>query len=305
MRVLAAPRPTASLPSLSDSDFEVFLKLDAQAKDERDVLATVIPALLGSRTSTTVFGNLEHLTDGTIIPERPDLYHGASSREVWRLVRDRLDHHIIPSTNQYKLITPNFFIEVQGPGGCAAVADRQARYHGALVARAMHKLQNYGKGELEYDGNAYTFSSTYHSGLLRIHAHHLTAPMTEDGRPEYHTTEIASFSLRDDLGTFIKGVTALLNARDLAEHVRDNFIRRANARARTEIAHEILRSNPSREKGVPPKRPRSAPSVMEEEVPRKRRAQEGGEATRRHSSEPSSQSPVPGADRPDDGSSRG
>ncbi|KAM3528917.1 hypothetical protein NHJ13051_002191 [Beauveria bassiana] len=38
---------------------------------------------------------------------------------------------------------------------------------GAVGARAMHRLQNYGEDEPVYDGNARTFSSPYHAGTGR------------------------------------------------------------------------------------------------------------------------------------------
>ena len=82
-------------------------------------------------------------------------------------------------------MAPNFFLEVKGPDGNAAVATRQARYDGAIGSRAMHSLQNYGREEPQYDGKAYTFSSAYHNGLLQLFVHHVTAPTTTGGRPEY------------------------------------------------------------------------------------------------------------------------
>ena len=82
-------------------------------------------------------------------------------------------------------MAPNFFLEVKGPEGILAVAERQARYHGAVGSRGIHSLQNYGAEEPEYDGKAYTFSSIYHGGTLKLYAHHVTAPTTEGGRPEY------------------------------------------------------------------------------------------------------------------------
>lgn len=61
----------------------------------------------------------------------------------------------------------------------------------------MQSLQSYGK-EPVYDGNAYTYSSTYHDGTLRLYAHHPTAPTTSGGRLEYYMTRVKGFDMLSD-----------------------------------------------------------------------------------------------------------
>jgi hypothetical protein len=131
-----------------------------------------------------------------------------------------------------KPIAPNFFLQVKGPYGSIAIARRQARYDGAIGARAMHSLQNYSNDGLVFDSKAYTFSSTYCSGQLVLYAHHVTAPITPRGWPQYHMTKLRGFELTDTRETFIEGVTAFRNARDLADRYRQEFIEAANAKAR-------------------------------------------------------------------------
>ncbi|KAK8141919.1 hypothetical protein G3M48_009680 [Beauveria asiatica] len=46
-----------------------------------------------------------------------------------------------------------------------------------------------------YDGNAHTYSSTYHNGQLMLYAHHLTAPTADGERPEYHMTQIDTWGM--------------------------------------------------------------------------------------------------------------
>lgn len=135
-------------------------------------------------------------------------------------------------------MAPNFFVEAKGPDGSAAVMLRQARYDGAVGARGMHSLQNYGQEEPVYDGNAYTYSSTYHggTGTLQIYAHHATAPAAEGKRPEYHMTQINSYAITGERQTFVQGATAFRNSRDLAKQHRDTFIGDANARYQAEVA---------------------------------------------------------------------
>ncbi|RSL91660.1 hypothetical protein CDV31_015421 [Fusarium ambrosium] len=234
---MAIPRPSLSPSRFSNGAFRTFQESNARAKDEDDVLADVIPTITGPRQANhpfsrnTVFGNLEPLTDGTIVPAKPDIYYGAYPEELDRTIRDQLAGHIIPSTMQDKPIAPNFFIEVKGPDGSAAVAIRQARYDGAIGCRAIHTLQNHGKEEPEYDGNAYTFSSTYHDGQLKLYAHHVAAPTTPEGRLEYHMTQVKGYAMTSDRDTFVQGATAFRNARDMAKQYRDNVIREANATA--------------------------------------------------------------------------
>ncbi|KAL2264074.1 hypothetical protein VTK26DRAFT_2568 [Humicola hyalothermophila] len=98
----------------------------------------------------------------------------------------------------------------------------------------MHALQNYGAEEPAFDGNAYTYSSTYHSGTgtLQLYAHHPTPPTAPGGRPEYHMTQLGSYAMTHSRERFIEGASAFRNARDWAKRHRDSFILAANAKAR-------------------------------------------------------------------------
>lgn len=234
---LAVPRRSLSPSRLSNSAFETFQLYNDQAKDEDDVKAHVVPIIIGPRqhdhpmAMNTLFGNLEPLTDGTLAPASPDIYYGTYPEELDRSIRNQLGSYIIPSTMLDKPMAPNFFLEAKGPNGGAAVAARQARYDGALGARAMHALQNHGKDKPEYDSNAYTFSSTYHDGTLKLYTHHTTAPSGPDGRSEYHMTQVGAWAMTGGIDDFRRGATAFRNARDLAKQHRDGFIQGANARA--------------------------------------------------------------------------
>jgi hypothetical protein len=58
----------------------------------------------------------------------------------------------------------------------------------------VYALQNYGAEEPAFDGNTYTYSSTYlartGTGTLQLFAHHVTSPTVPGGRPEYHMTKV-------------------------------------------------------------------------------------------------------------------
>lgn len=143
-----------------------------------------------------------------------------------------LNKLIIPTKHASAPVAPNFFLETKAPSGGADVGLRQALHNGAIGARAIHTLQNYGAEEPPFDGNAYSYSSTYHDGTLKLYAHHVTSPTVPGGRPEYHMTQVRGFAMTSDRETFVQGATAFRNARDLAQMYRDNFIQAANAKAR-------------------------------------------------------------------------
>ncbi|KAK1244790.1 hypothetical protein MKX08_004419 [Trichoderma sp. CBMAI-0020] len=233
---LAVPRRSLSPSRFSNSVFESFQISNDQTKDEDDVKARAVPVIIGARQHdhpmalNTLFGNLRPLTDGTLAPANPDIYYGAYPEELDRLIRNDLAGDIIPSTIQDKPMAPNFFLEIKGPDDSAAVAARQARYHGAFGARAMHALQNYGKDGPEYDSSAYVFSSTYCDGALKLYAH-MTAPSAPDEQPEYYMTLVGSWAMMGTVDDFRRGATAFRNVRDLAKQHRDGFVRSANARA--------------------------------------------------------------------------
>ncbi|KAG5812878.1 hypothetical protein H9Q71_004074 [Fusarium xylarioides] len=237
MAAVAVPRRSLSPSQFSDGAFKAFRASNARAKDEDDVLATVIPTILGLNhinrfcTRNTVFSNLEPLTDGTITDAQPDMYWGADPQQLVRSARNELAGHIIPSTMLDKPLAPNVFLEVKGPDGIASVATRQVRYDGAVGSRAMHSLQNYGVEELQYDGKPYAFSFTYHAGQLLEYAHHITAPTTEGGRPEYHMAQVNGWQMTGNRDTCAEGIRSFRNTLDLAERHRSDFIRTANARA--------------------------------------------------------------------------
>ncbi|KAH6982406.1 hypothetical protein EDB80DRAFT_592805, partial [Ilyonectria destructans] len=96
-------------------------------------------------------------------------------------------------------VAPNFFLEVKGPDGSLSIVSRQACYDGALGARGIHTLQSYGTVEPRYDNKAYTLTSIYHGGSLKI-----------------------------DPDTFRQGAAAYRNGRDWTKQQRDQAITQAN-----------------------------------------------------------------------------
>ena len=98
----------------------------------------------------------------------------------------------------------------------------------------MHSLQNYGRDEPIYDGNAYALSLTYYAGIgtLQIYAHHPTEPTTAGGPPEYHITQLNSWGITGNRDACVKGLKVFRNGSKWMKKQRDRFIDAANIRAR-------------------------------------------------------------------------
>ena len=235
-KAMAIPRPSLSLSKLSGRAFKTFRETQERAKDEADVQANVIPTIIGPSDNahpigrTTLFSNLEPLIDAPLVLAKPDIYYGSYPEELSRTVRNELGHRLIPGSIQDKPLAPNFFLEVKGPMGKLTVAKRQARYYGAIGARAIHSLQNYRENKPLYNGKPYAFSSIYCGSSLQLYAHHVTAPETEGGLLGYHMTMIDGWEMTGNIDSFRRGATAFRNLRDLAKRYRDGFIQAANKR---------------------------------------------------------------------------
>ena len=234
---LAVPRSSLSPSRFSEAAFEAFQASSMRAKDEDDVLRAIFPVISSTdqdnhfSARNTNFGNLDPLTDGSIVPANPDLYYGARPEQLDRRIRDKLSGHIIPSTMQDKPMAPNFYLETKGPDGSSAVAKRQACYNGAIGARALQSLQSYGQSEPIYENSANTITATYTDGTLRMFTSHITPSVGPTRRPEYQMAVLGAWALDGSPEQFRQGTAAFRNGRDLAKVWRDEFISAANERA--------------------------------------------------------------------------
>jgi hypothetical protein len=187
------------------------------------------------------FTNLNPLTDGTLKPGNPDAYYGARPEQLARNVRDELGGQITPSMQHDLPIAPNFFLVAKGPDGSLAVARRQACYDGAFGARGMHSLQSYGEDKPVSHNNAYTITSIYHGGQLKMYTSHPTQPTSPGGRLEYHMTQISTWGMTGNPETFRNGATAYRNVRNWAKEQRDKVVEQANKRANHVEAEALVR----------------------------------------------------------------
>ena len=175
-------------------------------------------------------------------PGNPDRYYGARPEQLRRDIRSELSRQIEPSTRDDLPILPNFVLAAKGPDGSLAVAGRQASYDGALGARAMHTLQTYKQEQPKFDNNAYTISSTYHGGTLKMFASHPSKPNYSD-RPEYYMTQLGSFSLTHDAEVFRQGASWFRNGRDWAKEQRDDAIRQAHEHSTSTVVQSTLNAS--------------------------------------------------------------
>ncbi|KAI9841528.1 MAG: hypothetical protein M1837_000629 [Sclerophora amabilis] len=235
---LALPRPSLSPSRFSNNAFDNFVRTNSRALTEPMVMRNLIPTISGDANIPSAgelpFGNLEPLTDGTLVDAKPDFYDGARPAQIHGRIREELSSHITPSTQQHAPALPNFFIEGKGPDGSTAVAKRQACYDGALGARGIHRLRSFGveASETLYDSNAYTITSTYHDGTLKMYTSHPTQGTDPECSPEYHMTQLRSLAMTDTAERFREGASAFRNARDWAKEQRDSLIAAANGRVR-------------------------------------------------------------------------
>ncbi|CAG9945337.1 unnamed protein product [Clonostachys rosea f. rosea IK726] len=232
-RALAQPRKSLSPSRFSEEEFEKFERADAHATTESRVVATVIPLIEGDTgdlraiASDVAFTNLDHLTDGSLVSAKPDLYYGTRPEQLKKEVREALNNVIIPSTQDDLPIAPNNFLEVKGPDGSLSVATRQATYDGALGSRAIHALQSYGTEQI-HDNKAYTLTWTYHGGHLKAYTSHLIPPSTPEMPSGYAMTQLKGWSMTSDVDTFRQGAAAYRNGKDWAKQQRDEAIAQAN-----------------------------------------------------------------------------
>jgi len=233
---LALPRASLSPSRFNREAFLDFKEKNQEALTEATVMSKVFPIIAGTADipsqENLLFGNLKHLTDGSITKAKPDCYDGSRPADLNKQIREELGPYIVPSTNTAAPCLPNFFTEGKGPNGNTAVCKRQALYDGALGARGIHELRLYVDPETAYDNNAYTITSTYHggSGDLTIYSTHPTPSNDPQNPTEYRMTQLNGWKMTGNPEAFRQGGSALKNARDWAKEKREELMIAANGK---------------------------------------------------------------------------
>jgi len=233
---LKEPRSSLSPSRFSDEAFDTFVRTNSRALNEDAVMINIFSGIQGTACipsgKNLVFGNLESLTHGNLVDVKPDFYDGARPAQIDLRIREELGSYVIPATQGQAPALPNFFTEAKGPDGSAAVVKRQACFDGALGARGIHKLRSFeADPTLVYDNNAYTITSTYHDGQLKMYTVHPTRSTAPIDSPEYHMTQLGGWALTGSYEQFRQGTSVFRNARDWAKIQRDDLIAAANGKA--------------------------------------------------------------------------
>lgn len=232
-RRLAQPRAALSSQYFSEARHKIFLRAMDSAFSEGKVILKLFPTIIGDAEYPSDVNrpcmNWEAFGDANVVIPQPDYLEGARQTAENEEVRDELGPMIMPFAAYEALFLPNFFTEAKGLRGTLDVAQRQACYDGALGTRCMHVLQNLGSERKVYDGNAYTITSTYVGGTLKLFLHHITPPKGPEHKPNYHMTPLKGWLL-EDYDTFREGVSWYQNARDVADEYRQQFLEAATSR---------------------------------------------------------------------------
>ena len=250
------PRLSLSPSKFGDEVFRQFKRANAQARDEDEVIINVLPTILGDSdrahrsAPNKPLTNLAPIAPNQFKDIQPDRYYGAPPEQIDYRIRRDLNHQIVPSTDTRNPNAANFFLEAKGPNGSAAVKTRQACYDGALGARGMHALQNYGQAEPTYDNNAHTYSATYHDGTVKLYAHHLIEPPQPGEPPNYYMNQMWHMALTHSPQVCREGIGAFRNARDLAAEERNMLIDQANAIAQSQSTDAMSFSTSSSQRTV-------------------------------------------------------
>ena len=233
-RVLTERRPSLSPSVFPEEKFREFKRADAQVSSENKATRKVIPMIQGAIQNERCldgdipFNNLADMMSGKSHKAKPDVYYGARPEQLDPNIRDNLSAYIVPSTTDTRPCAPNFFVEAKGPSGSAAVGLNQACFAGAVGARGIHSLQTYGQQVPAYDNNAYTLSTTYHAGTLKMYAHHPGQPNGPGSWPKYYMNQLKGWQMTSDYETLVKGMTAFRNAEGWTKAQRNAAIAIAN-----------------------------------------------------------------------------
>lgn len=230
---------------VSDADFRHFQRENSHATKERQVMSAIIPIIEGKIQDPRCvcgeipFTNLDHLTNGWLVAGVPDRCFGSRPESLKRSIRNRLSHSICPFTQEDLPILPNFFLEVKGPDGSAAVAERQLLYVMSLGERGYLRLLSHGSPRPIYDSKAHTLGFSYLSGQLNAYACHAVPPSTPKGRPTFVMTLVNSWSVKGNREQFCKGASAYRNGITWAKALRDKVNKEANQKA-TSLGSSVL-----------------------------------------------------------------
>ncbi|KAL8791169.1 MAG: hypothetical protein Q9195_006008 [Heterodermia aff. obscurata] len=236
-QMLEERRRFISSSVFSEEEFRKFRRADARVNSENKATGTVMPIFQGTiRNARCIDGpdirlaNLANMMTGNDHKAKPDIWYGAHPDQIDSRIRDnqQLGTYIVSTTTGSRPCAPNFFVEAKGPGGSHGVMMDQACFDGAVGARGIHKLQTYNQKVPTYDNKAYTISTAYHAGQLKMYSHHLRQPNGPGTDEEYYMELLSSWSLVGGRLTLLEGMIVFRNAEDWTKAQRNAVIEHAN-----------------------------------------------------------------------------
>lgn len=213
--------------SISLDTFSTLQMVYRNARDHSSIVEKILPIMHGEeaieKRTRVRFSNMNPFSEDLILQHaNPDFYDGGDHDQLDARIRNQMRHYLLPTDGNHPL-APNFFLIARDSDFPPAAARRLALYDGTTGARAMRVLQSVER-DLPYDGNAYTITSTYVDGMLRMYAVH---PVHIS---EYFMVELGAWYLWGSLGEFHAGVSAFRNLRMWARNQRDRLMQEANSR---------------------------------------------------------------------------
>ncbi len=219
-------------------DYEKLKRSERADPSDDEITQNVLPLIFGStqiipHQVNKVCTNFAPLTDGTLCQAKPGLFDGVKRKDVHESVLHSIGTEIAPTTETSSPILPNFFMEVQGYMGSHFKLMMRSLYDGALGARAVSAAQSFIGGEArQHDGEGFSMVATYgpYPGFLHLNVTHRTKD-EESGKPRYRERMLGSWKLTESMEDFVRGVTALRNAREWARDERTRLVAQMNSTA--------------------------------------------------------------------------
>ncbi|KAK4551917.1 hypothetical protein LTR86_010818 [Recurvomyces mirabilis] len=108
------------------------------------------------------------------------------------------------------------------------MVQKQAMYDGAVGARGMFHLKNYGNPTLAFDDNAYTFAPSHcpGTGTLQLYATRPAPTAQSGGKLQYYIMQLDSYAMTGNSNSFRHGATAYRNGQEWSQQQRDGSLPR-------------------------------------------------------------------------------
>ena len=180
-----------ALATYTLADYQNLRAQVAKVSSEQELVQYVLPYFLEKDATDssafhydTLFGNILKFNPKLSLA-KPDLWWGTRRTIVRQLIWDALDKVVNP-TNSKDAIVPNMLVEFKGPEGHELTGSNQACHYGAIGARAMHYLQNYGRDPSQYtfDSTVRTFTALFHGNTFILYGHYIAPPREGQTEPE-------------------------------------------------------------------------------------------------------------------------